>query len=256
MDLAQIQTMKKEGIKISCLTVYDASMARILAREGIDIILVGDSLGMVIQGRNDTLAVTMNDMCYHTKIVAPFCKNSYLITDMPYKSYTKDVALTNAKKLIESGAQMVKLEGNEIEIVKILVKEKIAVCGHLGLQPQSVHKLGGYKIQGKVKEDADKIIKDAISLEKAGIKLLVLECIPPKLAKKISKKLTIPTIGIGAGVDCDGQVLVIYDMLGMNEKKLKFNRDFLQNNNSVKKAINCYIKAVKNKTFPTIDESF
>jgi len=222
--------------------------------------LVGDSLGNVIQGGENTLGVTMEDMVYHTQIVAKGIKDALLIADMPYKSYENaKQTLDNAKKLINAGAQMVKFEGGaeHKESFKILQDNNIPVCGHLGLQPQSVIELGGYKVQGRDEEGAKQIIKDALALESWGVQTLVLECVPAELAKQVSKALSIPTIGIGAGVDCDGQVLVSYDMLGINTQRLpKFVKNFLEENNSVQGAVEAFISAVKTNKFPDNQHSY
>jgi 3-methyl-2-oxobutanoate hydroxymethyltransferase len=202
----------------------------------------------------------MDDMIYHTENVARTCQKALLISDMPYQSYdSAEQTLSNAKLLIDAGAQMVKFEGgHEYEAsFKILQDNNIAVCGHLGLQPQSVLKMGGYKVQGRDEASANQIIEDAKLLESWGVKVLVLECVPSDLAKKVSQSLSIPTIGIGAGVDCDGQVLVSYDMLGINESNIpKFVKNFLTNNGDIKGAVNAFIKAVKDQSFPTDEHSY
>jgi len=249
--------MKETGNKITCLTAYDYNFAKVFNDAKVDIILVGDSLGMVIQGSKNTLKVSVDDMTYHTKIVSKACSYSYLIADMPYLSYEDEItSLKNARELINSGAKMVKLEGaDNLNIFKKLIDNNIEVCGHLGLQPQSVEKLGGFKVQGKDKESGGKILKDAIKLQEIGVKLLVLECIPKSLATKISQTLKIPTIGIGAGSKCDGQVLVSYDILGLGNPP-KFSKNFLSATNSIKQATLNFIKEVKNGDFPTEKHSF
>ena len=257
MLFSQIQDKKNKGKKITCLTAYDASFAQVFDEANIDIILVGDSLGMVIQGDENTLKVSMDEMVYHTKIVATACQNSYVMADLPYLSYeTPQTALINAKKLLDAGADMVKLEGaKDLSIFELLIKNNIPVCGHLGLQPQSILELGGYKVQGKEKENADKILKNSVKLQEIGVKLLILECIPQRLATKITKTLKIPTIGIGAGVNCDGQVLVSYDIFGIG-KVLKFSKNFLAETNSIQQAVENFKIAVENKTFPNDNHSF
>ncbi|SMN11532.1 3-methyl-2-oxobutanoate hydroxymethyltransferase [uncultured Candidatus Thioglobus sp.] len=253
-----LQNLKNNGEKITCLTAYDASMAQVFDDCGIDVILVGDSLGNVIQGGENTLDVTMGDMIYHTQAVVKACKNALLIVDMPYQSYvTAGQTLENAQYLLDVGAQMVKFEGGQehAKSFKLLQENNIPVCGHLGLQPQSVVKMGGYKVQGKDQSSAQKILDDAKALASWGVKAIVLECIPAELAKKVSASLTIPTIGIGAGIDCDGQVLVGYDMLGITQNPPKFVKNFLTNG-SVKSATTDFIKAVKNSEFPTAMYSF
>jgi 3-methyl-2-oxobutanoate hydroxymethyltransferase len=199
----------------------------------------------------------MTEMIYHTKMVSSVCNKSYIIADLPYLSYENNTdVLKNSKVLLEAGANMVKLEGaKDLNIFTHLIQNNIPVCGHLGLQPQSILELGGYKVQGKEKKDADKILENAIKLQEVGVKLLVLECIPKTLATKITQSLNIPTIGIGAGVDCDGQVLVSYDIFGLG-LPLKFSKNFLADTNSIKQATLNFISEVKNKTFPTNQHSF
>lgn len=251
---------KKKGEKIACLTAYDASIAKLLDDCGIDVILVGDSLGMVVKGFENTRSVKIPDMIYHTKAVSGVCKKALVMTDMPYKTYLdEDMALMNAKKLISAGAQMVKLEGGEEikHIIKFLVDNHIPVCAHLGLQPQKFKDIKDYKIQGINKESSESIINDALLVESLGVKALVLECIPKDLAKKISNKLTIPTIGIGAGKYCDGQILVCFDMLGISEcKNLKFVRNFAKYSKDIHFAIDDFINSVKNISFPDDSESY
>lgn len=258
MNIEQLKSFKKIGKKITCLTAYDASFSTIFDQCGIDIILVGDSLGNVIKGDENTLGVSMDNMIYHSQAVVKNTSQALLIVDMPYQSYDNaKQALKNAQRLIEAGTQMVKLEGGrEHEAVfKILQDNNIPVCGHLGLQPQSVVKMGGYKVQGRDEQSAQRILEDAKILEDWGVKTLVLECIPALLAKHISEQLSIPTIGIGAGVDCDGQVLVSYDMLGITQNSPKFVRNFLING-SIESATKDFIQAVKKCTFPTNNHSF
>ena len=259
MKLSQLKTCKQSGEKITCLTAYDASFAKLFDECGIDIVLVGDSLGNVIQGAENTLAVTMTDMLYHTKAATKGINQALLIVDMPYKSYqNSEQTLDNAKRLIDAGAQMVKFEGGHEHQAsfKILQENNIAVCGHLGLQPQKVLEMGGYKVQGRDKSSAEQILKDALALQALGVAVIVLECIPVDLAQKISQTLTIPTIGIGAGVGCDGQVLVNYDMLGINTAKApRFVQNFLQNTD-IKGAVKAFITAVKNQSFPTNKHSY
>ncbi len=253
--------LKEKGEKISCLTAYDASFAANIDAAGVEVILVGDSLGMVVQGHDSTLPVSMADMLYHTSVVSKVVKRAMVIADMPFMSYTDPkMALHNAGRLIkESGAYMVKLEGGDeqVDTVKLLTKYKIPVCAHLGLQPQSINKLGSYKVQGRNQADADKMLKDALALQNAGADLMVLECVPQKLAKTISQKLKIPTIGIGAGAACDGQVLVLYDLLGISIGKVpKFAKNFLQQAGSISQAIELFVKDVKSGKFPDSKHSF
>ncbi len=252
--------MKKQGEKIACLTAYDATFARVLENAGVDMVLVGDSLGMVLQGAKDTLNVTMDNMVYHTRLVSKGLDNTLLATDMPNNSYDDaDSALINARRLIEEGgADMVKLEGGSeiLEQVRSLRDAGIEVCGHLGLQPQSVNKYGGYKVQGRNEEDAKRILEDALKLEELGVKMIVLECIPRTLAAKIARATTIPIIGIGAGAECDGQILVLYDVIGISGYIPKMANDFLKNSGSIDNAVRSYVESVKAGTFPTIQQSF
>ncbi|CAC9614690.1 3-methyl-2-oxobutanoate hydroxymethyltransferase (EC 2.1.2.11) [uncultured Gammaproteobacteria bacterium] len=258
MNIKDLKTLKQSGEKITCLTAYDASFAKLFDECNIDIILVGDSLGNVIKGDKNTLSVSMNDMIYHTQATAKITKKALIIADMPYQSYANaEKTLANAKRLINAGAQMVKFEGGrEFEVCfKILQHHNIPVCGHLGLQPQSVLKMGGYKVQGRDQNSAERILADAKALENWGVQTIVIECIPAKLGKQISQSLAIPTIGIGAGVDCDGQVLVSYDMLGITQNPPKFVKNFLTNGN-IQSATKDFIQAVKGNTFPADKHSY
>jgi len=251
--------MKRRGEKISCLTAYDASFSAIIDKAGIDVMLVGDSLGMVIQGHDTTLPVTINDMVYHTRCVSIARQRAFIIADLPFLSYATPVAAAqNAAKLLQQGgAQMVKLEGAHLDCVSFLADRGVPVCGHLGLLPQSINQLGEYKVQGKEQADAEKIIDDAWKLEQAGAQLLVLECVPALLAGQISAQLTIPVIGIGAGVQCDGQVLVLYDMLDIGiAKRPRFSKNFMHETKSVEAAIFAYHQAVKQAQFPAPEHSF
>jgi len=260
MKIGELQTFKQSSEKITCLTAYDSSFSQLFDECGVDIILVGDSLGNVIQGGKDTLGVTMEDMIYHTQAVVKGIKDALLIVDMPYQSYDNaEQALANAHRLIDAGAQMVKFEGGQEhkDSFKALQANNIPVCGHLGLQPQSVIKMGGYKVQGKDERGAQKILDDAKMLENWGVQTLVLECIPAELAKQVSQALSIPTIGIGAGIDCDGQVLVSYDMLGINtEHSPRFIKSFIKDSDDIQGAVNAFIKAVKDRSFPGDEHSY
>jgi 3-methyl-2-oxobutanoate hydroxymethyltransferase len=260
MKHSELIEYKLRGEKITCLTAYDASFAKIIDSAGTDIILVGDSLGMVIQGAGNTLAVTMQQMIHHTEIVAKPCQQALVIADMPFKSYENaGLALDNAKRLIAAGANMVKLEGGSEhqDVFRLLNSNNINVCGHLGLQPQLVVDSSGYKIQGRDDIGAQKILDDALFLESLGVSVIVLECIPRELAKNVSESLRIPTIGIGAGSDCDGQVLVSYDMLGITSGKLpRFARNFMAGKGSVRLAIESFNEEVKAGTYPSIDETY
>lgn len=259
--IANLKEKKAAAEKLTCLTAYDASFAALLNDAGIDIILVGDSLGMVVQGKETTLPVTLEEMIYHAQMVKRGAPNAFIVVDLPFMSYaTPELALKNAGKVMKrSGANMVKLEGGEamLETVSLLASRGIPVCAHLGLLPQSVHKTSGYRVQGKAEHDAIKILEDAVALEKAGADLIVLECVPATLAKKISLQLAMPTIGIGAGADCDGQVLVLYDMLNITKgKRPKFSKDFLAGHSSIQEALAAYVDEVKSGTFPGPEHSF
>ncbi|MDZ4099633.1 MAG: 3-methyl-2-oxobutanoate hydroxymethyltransferase [Methylophilaceae bacterium] len=261
MNLISLQQKKTQGEKIAVLTCYDASFATLLDNAGVDVLLVGDSLGMVLHGANSTLSVTLHDMQYHTRCVAKGNKNAYIITDMPFGSYQQnpEQALRNAARLMTAGAHMVKLEGGAVmaETVRFLVERGIPACGHLGLTPQSVHQLGGYRVQGRDEADAAKLLADARALADAGAGLLVLEMVPATLAKQISESISIPTIGIGAGPDCDGQVLVLQDMLGIYAgKSPKFSRNFMQGAQSIQAAVENYVQAVRSGNFPAAEHSF
>ncbi|MDD5461471.1 MAG: 3-methyl-2-oxobutanoate hydroxymethyltransferase [Methylococcales bacterium] len=259
LTINDLSAMKKRGEKISCLTAYDASFSALIDKSGVDIMLVGDSLGMVVQGHSTTIPVTIDDMVYHTRCVSSARKRAFVIADLPFMSYSSpENAATNAAKLMQmGGAQMVKLEGPRMEIISFLVDQGIPVCGHLGLLPQSINRLGGYKVQGKDLVEAEKIIADAYQLQQSGAGLLVLECVPAMLAKEISTRLSIPVIGIGAGIDCDGQVLVLYDMLDIGiVKRPRFSRNFMQESATIEGAIHAYNEAVKQSRFPTSEQSF
>jgi 3-methyl-2-oxobutanoate hydroxymethyltransferase len=261
MNLITLQQMAGRGEKIAVLTAYDASFAQLCEQAGVEVLLIGDSLGMVLQGASSTLAVTLHDMQYHTRCVAKGAQSAYIVTDMPFGSYQQspEQAFRNASRLMAAGAHMVKLEGGTVmsETVRFLVERGIPVCGHLGLTPQSVHQLGGYRVQGKDEAQAQQLIADAQALADAGAGMLVLEMVPATLAKVITESVRIPTIGIGAGVDCSGQVLVLHDMLGIYPgKSPRFVRNFMQGASSIPQALEHYVKAVKDKTFPTAEHSF
>ena len=260
MKHSELSLFKEQGQKITCLTAYDASMAKILDQSGVDAILIGDSLGMVIQGGENTRSVSINDMIYHTSIVSDSSSNALVIADMPFASYdSPDDALKNAKLLIEAGARMVKIEGGSehSDVIKTLISNNINICGHLGLQPQLVIKSDDYRVQGRDDSSAQTILNNALLLESLGVSVLVLECIPSDLAKTISEKLTIPTIGIGAGVHCDGQVLVSYDMLGITTgKQPRFVRNFLSNQITISDAVESFVLEVKEGRFPSESESY
>jgi 3-methyl-2-oxobutanoate hydroxymethyltransferase len=262
VTLATVREMKRRGEKITCLTAYDYSFASLLENAGIDMIMVGDSLGMVMQGHDSTLPVSVADMVYHARCVARGAKRALIIVDLPFMSYQQSPAhaFASAGRLMQKGgAQVVKLEGGEpmAETVRFLVERGVPVCAHLGLTPQSVHQLGGYRVQGREATAAEKIRHDAKVLQEAGASLLVLEAVPSELAKTISSDLEIPTIGIGAGPDCDGQVLVLQDMLGIYPRPSpKFSKNFMQGADSVEAAVKSYIAAVKSGAFPGPEHSF
>jgi 3-methyl-2-oxobutanoate hydroxymethyltransferase len=251
--------MKSSGEKIAALTCYDAAFAAVGARAGVDILLVGDSLGMVLHGRRDTLGVTMAQMAYHTRCVAAGAGGAFVLADMPFGSYQQSPrrAFANAARLLSAGAQMVKIEGGAAfaDTVAFLSARGVPVCAHLGLLPQSVHIYGGYKVQGATAAAARRLREDALALQEAGALLLVLELIPASLAAELSGELAIPTIGIGAGAACDGQVLVLHDMLGISKPK-RLARDFMQGADSVFGAIGDYARAVKAGEFPSAEHSF
>ncbi len=259
--IGNLKDKKTTGEKLTCLTAYDASFAQLLAQAGVDIILVGDSLGMVVQGKETTLPVTMDEMIYHAAAVKRGAPDTFIVVDLPFMSYkSPNDALLNAGNIMkQTGANMVKLEGgnSQLSTVSTLSDFGIPVCGHLGLLPQSVHKTSGYRVQGKLNAEAEVLLEDALSLEQAGADMLVLECIPAALAKRISEVLQIPVIGIGAGVDCDGQVLVLYDILGISKgKRPRFSKDFLVGQDSVLAALESYVSAVKSAEFPALAHSF
>ena len=257
-----LMNMKQKGDKITMLTCYDYSMAKLMDNAGVDTLLVGDSLGMTILGYEDTLSVTMEDMIHHTAAVARGAKNALVIGDMPFMSYQVSVeqAVINAGRLIKEGrAQMVKLEGGASVCPQIeaIVKASIPVCAHLGLTPQSINMFGGFKVQGKTEEAAKKIIDDARKIEAAGASMVVLEGIPTKLAQIITKELTIPTIGIGAGRFCDGQVLVYQDLLAMyGDFRPKFVKVFANVGDAMREGMAAYIKETKEGTFPSAEHCF
>lgn len=261
VTLADLQRMKQQGEKIACLTCYDASFTRVLEAAGIDMFIIGDSLGMVLLGYESTVPVSMDDMIHHAASVARVGQHAYRVVDFPCKSYeTKQQALENARRLIdEGGADMVKLEGgtSKADIVEYLVQHGIPFCGHIGLLPQSIEETGGYKVQGRDKAGARAILEDARALEQAGADMLVMECIPSGLAAEITRSIGIPTIGIGAGPGCDGQVLVLHDMLGITaQKNPRFVKNFLQDSGSIAAAITAYIKAVKQGSYPAPEHEY
>ncbi|MCG7530291.1 3-methyl-2-oxobutanoate hydroxymethyltransferase [Psychrobium sp. MM17-31] len=257
---AKLAKMKSDGIKISALTAYDASFAGVISENGVDVILVGDSLGMVLQGSDSTIPVTVDDICYHTRCVNAGNKGSLIIGDMPFMSYsTKEQAWDNAAKIMKAGANMVKLEGGKwlLETIAGLTERGIPVCAHLGLTPQSVNVFGGYKVQGREDAQADLIVEEALAVQAAGAQLLVVECIPTALSKRLSEALIIPVIGIGAGVECDGQILVMHDLLGISSGYIpKFSKNYMVQTGDIHKAIAAYVEEVGNGSFPAPEHSF
>ncbi|SQH75214.1 3-methyl-2-oxobutanoate hydroxymethyltransferase [Shewanella benthica] len=251
---------KQEGKKFTSLTAYDASFASAFDSEGVDVLLVGDSMGMVLQGHDDTLPVSVEDIAYHTRCVRRGVKRALLIADMPFMSYaTPEQAMTNAAILMQAGANMVKVEGGHwlLETVTKLTERGIPVCAHLGLTPQSVHVFGGFKIQGRDADNAQRILDEAKAIEAAGAQLLVVECIPAPLAKAISEALTIPVIGIGAGADTDGQILVMHDVLGISSGYIpRFSKNYLKQTGEIRQAIRAYIDEVEKGIFPGSEHTF
>jgi 3-methyl-2-oxobutanoate hydroxymethyltransferase len=261
ITLATLQGMKAQGEKIASLTAYDAGFAQLLESAGVELFIVGDSLGMVLMGHDSTVPVSMDDMVYHAANVARVGRRAYRVVDLPYHSYSDaGLALANAQRLVDAGgAHMVKLEGGTAMagIVETLTGHGIPVCGHVGLLPQSVEEYGGYRVQGRDADAAAAILADARALEAAGAGLLVMECIPAALAGEITQAVGIPTIGIGAGPDCDGQVLVLYDMLGITQGRLpRFVKDFVAETGSIPAAIRAYVGAVKTGRYPAPEHGY
>ena len=260
ITISKLLSMRAEGEKITMLTAYDSTMSALLNRCGVETILIGDSLGNVIQGHSSTTPVTVEQMAYHTECVARVNSHAFVITDLPFASYGDPVqALDSAAELMRAGADMVKLEGGDwqIGIIRYLVERSVPVCAHLGLLPQSVHVLGGYKVQGKSKDAASLMLEQAIACEQAGAQMIVLEAIPSSLGKRITESLSIPTIGIGAGADCSGQVLVLQDMLGISPgKPPKFVKNFMDGHASIEAAVKAYVREVKSGKFPGSEHGF
>jgi 3-methyl-2-oxobutanoate hydroxymethyltransferase len=260
ITISKLLAMRAEGEKITMLTAYDSTMSALLNRCGVETILIGDSLGNVIQGHSSTTPVTVEQVAYHTECVARANSHAFIIADLPFASYGDPVqALDSAAELMRAGADMVKLEGGDwqIDIIQYLVERSVPVCAHLGLLPQSVHILGGYKVQGKSKDAASLMLEQAIACEQAGAQMIVLEAIPSSLGKLITESLSIPTIGIGAGADCSGQVLVLQDMLGISPgKPPKFVKNFLDGHTSIEAAVKAYVREVKSGKFPGPEHGF
>lgn len=260
LNISSLTKMKQDKQKITCITAYDASFASIFDEVGIQIMLIGDSLGMVLQGYTNTIPVTLNDIKYHTKCVARATKNAFILADLPFMTYsTSHKAYDSAAELIRAGANMVKLEGGEwlSETIKGLVERGIPVCAHLGLTPQSINVLGGFKVQGRKEVQAEKILQDALLLEECGAQLLVIECVPLSLAKRITDALRIPVIGIGASNVTDGQVLVMHDAFGISSGFCpKFTKNFLLEAKDIKVATALYKKQVEDGSFPAQEHFF
>lgn len=261
VNVATLVRMKAEGEKIAAITAYDSSFATLVDDAGIDLVLVGDSLGMVIQGHDTTVPVTLQDVIYHCRAVVKGLYRPFLMADMPFMTYaSREQALDNAVRLMqEGGAKMVKLEGGsgQIEIVEFLARHDIAVCAHLGLKPQSVHKVGGFRVQGREEAAAEQMMKDAKALEGAGADVVLLECIPAALGAEITRALHVPVIGIGAGPDTDGQILVLYDVLDITAgRKPKFSKNFLTGHDSALDAVRAYAQAVKTREYPAPEHCF
>ena len=261
VTIRKLQERARAGEKLAMLTCYDASFARLSEAAGVDILLVGDSLGMVIQGHDSTLPVTMSETEYHVRCVARGSETAFIVADMPFGSFqsSKELAFNNAARLMAAGAQMVKLEGGAalVETTRFLVERGIPVCAHIGLTPQSVHTLGGYRVQGREDGAAETLVKDARALEAAGADIVLMEAMPAAVAKRVTEALEVPTIGIGAGADVSGQVLVNYDMLDIYPgKKARFVKNFLAGAPSVQAAVEAYVRAVKDRTYPGPEHSF
>lgn len=255
-----LQAMRAKGDKISMLTCYDASFATLMERAGLETVLIGDSLGMVCQGHDSTLPVTIQDVAYHTAAVARGTGTMLIIADLPFGTYpTREEAFRNAALLMQAGAQMVKLEGGVwlADTIKFLTERGIPVCAHIGLTPQSVHQLGGFKVQGKTSDGATQLHADALAVQQAGASLVVIEAVPATLGKEVTDRLAIPTIGIGAGPDCSGQVLVMHDMLGVFPgHKSRFVRNFMDGASGIEEAVRHYVAAVKDGSFPAQEHCF
>ena len=259
INILSLKRFKQQQEKFVMVALYDAPMAAMAQKCGVEVVLIGDSLGMTVLGYDSTIPVSMEQMIYHVEAVKRGNNRSLIVGDLPFMTYaTPEQALTNATRILQAGAHVVKLEGGEwlCETVRMMSERGIPVCAHLGLTPQSVNKFGGFRVQGKTQEQADVIYQDAIKLEQAGAEMLVLECVPSALAKRISEKLSIPTIGIGAGQDTDAQVLVINDILGLTEKPPKFSKNFLIESEDIPGALNKYVSDVKSGAFPSQEHIF
>jgi 3-methyl-2-oxobutanoate hydroxymethyltransferase len=261
VNIATLREMKQNREPIACLTAYDASFAQLIDMADVDVVLVGDSLGMVIQGHDTTVPVTVDDVVYHSRSVARGLQRAFLMADMPFMSYTTPhQALDNAVRLMqEGGAMMVKLESGQgqLAVVEYLARHDIPVCAHLGLKPQSVHKIGGFRVQGRDRAVADRMAQDAQSLEAAGADIVLLECVPNEVGRSITAALEIPVIGIGAGPEVDGQILVLYDVLGVTQGRTpRFVKNFLPGQDSALDAVKAYVDAVKTRAYPASEHCF
>lgn len=261
INVSTLREMKQNGDPIACLTAYDASFGQLVDMAGVDVVLVGDSLGMVIQGHDTTVPVTVEDVIYHTRGVARGLLHAFLIADMPFMSYSSPAqALENAVRLMqEGGAMMVKLEGGkgQVAVVEHLAEHDIPVCAHLGLKPQSVHKIGGFRVQGRESAVAKRMLEDAQALERAGADIILLECVPNEVGASIRKAVHAPVIGIGAGPEVDGQILVLYDVLGITQGRMpRFVKNFLEGEPSVLDGLKHYVREVKQRTYPAREHCF
>lgn len=261
VNIATLRKMKSDGVPIACLTAYDASFASLVDAAGTDLVLVGDSLGMVIQGHDTTVPVTVADVIYHTRNVARGLHRAFLVSDMPFMSYTTpEQALRNAVPLMQDGgAMMIKLEGGEgqVDIVQHLARHDIPVCAHLGLKPQSVHKIGGFRVQGREPKAARRMVDSARRLQDAGADIVLLECVPNEVGKAVTRALEVPVIGIGAGPDVDGQILVLYDILDITQgRKPRFVRNFMAHLDAPVAAVSAYVEAVKDRSYPAAEHCF
>ena len=261
VTLSTLNDLKEKSKKFACLTAYEATMASVISRSGVEIILVGDSLGMVIQGHDSTLPVTMDQLIYHLECVVNGNRGSHIMADMPFMSYsTDDLGLENAKKLMQAGANSIKIEGGQwiAKMAQVLSDRGIPVCAHMGLTPQTINRLGGHKVQGRNPLQKEKIINEALLLQASGASMLLLECVPGDLAKQITNELNIPVIGIGAGIHTDGQIMVVHDLLGISclEKPPKFVKNFMKESSSIEDAIQNYVRDVKDLKFPSEKHTF
>tara|TARA_B100001094_G_C18056131_1_gene732574 strand:- start:253 stop:1068 length:816 start_codon:yes stop_codon:yes gene_type:complete len=261
ITLSTLKKYKENLEKFTCLTAYESTMASVISDAGVDVILVGDSLGMVVQGHDSTLPVTMDQLIYHLECVVNGNKGSHIMADMPFMSYsTDDLGLENAKRLMQAGANSVKIEGGEwiSKMAQVLSDRGIPVCAHMGLTPQTINRIGGHQVQGRDPSQKEKIMNEAKALEKSGASMLLLECVPGELAKIITEELTIPVIGIGAGSHTDGQIMVVHDLLGISclEKPPKFVKNFMDESSSIHEAITNYVNDVKSCNFPSDEHTF